>query len=86
MGEIFENAIAQELTSHNVSLYYYKNNRIGEIDFVSEINGKVVPIEVKSGKNYKVHSRRGRFGKASIQIIYHRWTQILGGQSLFLYS
>ena len=55
-GSIFENAIAQELTSHNVSLYYYKNNRIGEIDFVSEIDGKVVPIEVKSGKNYKVHS------------------------------
>ena len=55
-GSIFENAIAQELTSHNVLLYYYKNNRIGEIDFLSEIDGKVVPIEVKSGKNYKVHS------------------------------
>jgi len=55
-GGIFENAIAQELLSHGVSLYYYKNNRIGEIDFVSEIDGKIVPIEVKSGKNYKVHS------------------------------
>lgn len=55
-GGIFENAVAQELTSHNVSLFYYKNNRLGEIDFLTEIDGKVVPIEVKSGKNYKVHS------------------------------
>lgn len=55
-GGIFENAIAQELKCHNISLYYYKHNRIGEIDFLSEIDGKVVPIEVKSGKNYKVHS------------------------------
>ena len=55
-GGIFENAVAQELISHNLSLYYYKNNRLGEIDFLTEIDGAVVPIEVKSGKNYKVHS------------------------------
>ena len=55
-GGIFENAVAQELISHNLSLYYYKNNRLGEIDFLTEIDGAVIPIEVKSGKNYKVHS------------------------------
>lgn len=55
-GGIFENAVAQELISHNLSLYYYKNNRLGEIDFLTEIDGVVVPIEVKSGKNYKIHS------------------------------
>lgn len=55
-GGIFENAVAQELISHNLSLYYYKNNRLGEIDFLTEIDGALVPIEVKSGKNYKVHS------------------------------
>ncbi len=55
-GGIFENAVAQELISHNLSLYYYKNNRLGEIDFLTEIDGSVVPIEVKSGKSYKIHS------------------------------
>lgn len=55
-GGIFENAVAQELVSHGVSLYYYKNNKIGEIDFLAEIDGEIVPIEVKSGKNYKIHS------------------------------
>lgn len=55
-GGIFENAVAQELISHNLSVYYYKNNRLGEIDFLTEIEGNIVPIEVKSGKNYKIHS------------------------------
>ena len=55
-GGIFENAVAQELISNNLSVYYYKNNRLGEIDFLTEIEGNVVPIEVKSGKNYKIHS------------------------------
>lgn len=55
-GGIFENAVAQELISHGISLFYYKNNKLGEIDFLAEIDGKVVPIEVKSGKNYKAHS------------------------------
>lgn len=55
-GSIFENAVAQEMVSKDIPLYYYKNNRIGEIDFLAEIDGKVVPIEVKSGKNYRTHS------------------------------
>ena len=28
----------------------------GELDFVIELNGKVVPLEIKSGKDYKRHS------------------------------
>ena len=35
--------------------YFYKKKNIGEIDFLVEINGKVVPIEVKLGKDYKLH-------------------------------
>ena len=29
---------------------------IGELDFLIEYNGKALPIEVKSGKKYTVHS------------------------------
>jgi Holliday junction resolvase-like predicted endonuclease len=29
---------------------------MGELDFVVEYNGEVLPIEVKSGKDYQVHS------------------------------
>lgn len=54
-GAIFENAVAQELVAHDIDAYYYNNKKRGELDFVIELNGKVVPIEVKSGKDYEVH-------------------------------
>ncbi len=28
----------------------------GELDFVIELNGKVTPLQIKSGKDYKRHS------------------------------
>ena len=54
-GSIFENAVAQELTAHGIDAYYYNSKKRGEVDFVIEFDGKVVPIEVKSGKDYEVH-------------------------------
>lgn len=54
-GSIFENAVAQELTAHGIEPYYYNNKKRGELDFVIELGGKVLPIEVKSGKDYEVH-------------------------------
>lgn len=55
-GAVFENFIAQELIAHGYKGYYYNNKKYGELDFVIEHLGEVLPIEVKSGKNYKVHS------------------------------
>ncbi len=54
-GSIYENAVAQELTAHGIEPFYYNNKKRGEIDFVIEQNGKVLPIEVKSGKDYETH-------------------------------
>ncbi len=54
-GSIYENAIAQELVSKGFDLYYYKNKKYGEIDFLIENKGEVLPVEVKSGKSYKKH-------------------------------
>ena len=55
-GAIYENVVAQELTAHGYPCYYYNSKKLGELDFVIEHGGKVLPIEVKSGKNYKKHS------------------------------
>ncbi|MCC8102043.1 MAG: AAA family ATPase [Clostridiales bacterium] len=55
-GAIFENAAAQELHCHGFPLYYYRNKKLGELDFVVEQNGRVIPLEIKSGKTYKRHS------------------------------
>lgn len=54
-GSVYENAVAQELCAHGFMLYYYNNKRQGELDFVIEQNGVVLPLEVKSGKDYERH-------------------------------
>lgn len=55
-GAIYENIAAQELKAHGLTLYYYNSKKFGELDFVIEYKGKVLPIEIKSGKDYKRHS------------------------------
>ena len=55
-GSIYENAVAEELVSKGFDLYYFKSNRFGELDFLIENKGEVIPIEIKSGKNYQKHS------------------------------
>lgn len=56
-GALYENAVAQELAAHEVPLFYYKNERVGEVDFVLPwALDSVMPVEVKSGKTYKRHS------------------------------
>lgn len=54
-GAIYENAIAQELRAHGFELYYFNSKKQGELDFVIEHRGEVLPIEVKSGKDYARH-------------------------------
>lgn len=55
-GAIYENVVAQELRAHGFQLYYYNSKKYGELDFVLEHREKILPIEVKSGKNYQRHS------------------------------
>lgn len=58
-GAIYENLVAQELNAHGFAmghgLYYFNSKKQGELDFVIEKDGSVLPIEVKSGKNFERH-------------------------------
>ena len=58
LGTLYENIVAMELKCHGHKLYYYDNKKNGEIDYLIDDynNSSVIPIEVKSGKDYKVHS------------------------------
>lgn len=56
IGAVYENVIAEELHSHGLTPYYYNNKRRGEVDFVISVGDRVMPIEVKSGKDYRKHS------------------------------
>ncbi|MBR4786881.1 MAG: ATP-binding protein [Bacteroidales bacterium] len=55
-GSVYENAVAQELHAHGFDLYYFNSKKQGELDFVIEKNGTVIPVEVKSGKDYHRHN------------------------------
>lgn len=64
-GAHFENAVAQQLTANGFEPYFCKKKNVGELDFVIEMSGKVVPIEVKSGKAYKSHKALNNFMNVS---------------------
>ena len=60
-GAIYENLVAQELYCHGFGgdeheLHYFNSKKQGELDFVIAQNGRVIPIEVKSGKDYERHN------------------------------
>lgn len=55
-GALFENVVAQELLTKGHREYYFNSKKQGELDFVVELDGKAVPLEIKSGKDYKRHS------------------------------
>jgi len=57
LGSVYESVVAQELKAHGHNLYYYDNAKKGEVDFlinnVAEMT--VLPVEVKSGKDFMSH-------------------------------
>ena len=55
-GAIFENAAAQELKALGYNLFYFISKKLGEIDFLIEYNGEILPIEIKSGSRLTQHS------------------------------
>ena len=55
-GAIYENAAVQELKAHGFELYYFNSKKQGELDFVIEYQGNVLPLEIKSGKAYTRHN------------------------------
>ena len=63
LGSVYESVVASELIAHGFSLYYYDNKTKGEVDYLIDDYDSlsVVPIEVKSGKDYKVHSALDHF-------------------------
>ncbi len=51
-GGLYECAIADALHKKGYSLYFYKNETTKrELDFIFQKNGKVIPVEVKSGNS-----------------------------------
>lgn len=58
LGSVYESVVAQELKAHGHKLFYYDNKQRGEVDFLIDdySSTTILPIEVKSGKDYTRHS------------------------------
>lgn len=63
LGSVYESVVASELKAHGFKLFYYDNRTKGEVDYLIDDYEtlSVVPIEVKSGKDYTIHSALNRF-------------------------
>lgn len=63
LGSVYETAVASELIAHGYELFYYDNRSKGEVDYLIDDFDSLsaVPIEVKSGKDYTVHSALNAF-------------------------
>ena len=63
LGSVYESVVAQELKAHGHDLFYYDNAKKGEVDFlVNNVSGMtVLPIEVKSGKDFTSHKALDKF-------------------------
>ena len=63
LGSVYECIVASELIAHGHKLFYYDNRTKGEVDFLIDDYDSLsaVPIEVKSGKDYTVHSALNAF-------------------------
>ena len=63
LGSVYETVVAQELKAHGYDLYYYDNKKNGEVDFLIDDVEHLsnIPIEVKSGKDYSIHSALDKF-------------------------
>jgi len=63
LGAVYETVVASELIAHGHKLFYYDNRSKGEVDYLTDDYDSLsaVPIEVKSGKDYTVHSALNTF-------------------------
>lgn len=58
LGALYETVVACELKAHGHELFYYDNRFRGEVDFLINDydNLTALPLEIKSGRDYKIHS------------------------------
>ena len=63
LGAVYESVVASELKAHGHNLFYYDNRHKGEVDYLIDDYDSlsVVPIEIKSGKDYTIHSALDHF-------------------------
>ena len=55
-GALTENYIAQQLHANGLKFYYWESNNRAELDFVIQIENRIIPIEAKSWESVRSQS------------------------------
>ncbi len=55
-GGMVENYVCGQITTSGYKSYYWTSERGAEIDFIIQLDGEIIPIEVKSAENTKAKS------------------------------
>ncbi len=92
LGSVYESVVAQELRAHGHELFYYDNRKQGEVDFLIDDYrvASARPIEVKSGKDYTVHSalnnllRNPDYGIASATVVSNERSVYQDGKIVYM--
>ena len=89
LGSVYESVVAQELRAHGHKLFYYDNRKQGEVDYLIDDHTamSVHPIEVKSGKDYTVHSALNNLLKNSMAagtVVSNEREIYIDGQILYM--
>lgn len=63
LGTVYESVVASKLKAHGHNLFYYDNKANVEVDFLIDDYDTLsfLPLELKSGKNYTIHSAINNF-------------------------
>ncbi len=56
MGSILENVFAQIFVRNGFPIWYFTKQKYGELDFVLQQGKRCLPVEIKSGKDFKRHT------------------------------
>lgn len=67
LGNVYETAVAMQLAAKGRELYYYDKKKLGEVDFLIDDYDtmSIIPIEVKSGKDYNEHNAIDKLVKSN---------------------
>jgi predicted AAA+ superfamily ATPase len=89
-GYLAESFVAQEMVSNDISINYWRNDNFAEVDFVVNIDNKIIPIEVKSSGNTKAKSLLAYIDKYnpdySIKVSTKNFGYVNGIKSIPLYA
>ncbi len=64
LGALYETVVASELSAIGFEkLFYYDNRNNGEVDFLIDdyASLSILPLEIKSGRDYQIHSAINKF-------------------------